>query len=58
MTTFLQQHADNLLETNEFRSGVGARWTFLSAQVLAEQDDPLSGPLSRVIGPRPSRRAP
>jgi hypothetical protein len=21
---------DNLLETNEFRAGVGARWTFLS----------------------------
>jgi peroxiredoxin len=37
---------DNLLETNEFRTGVGAQWTFLSdypygktqAQVFAEQD--------------------
>ena len=30
---------DNLLETNEFRSGVGARWTFLSDPARKVQKD-------------------
>jgi peroxiredoxin len=30
---------DNLLETNEFRSGVGARWTFLSDSGRTVQQD-------------------
>ena len=44
---------DNLLETNEFRSGVGARWTFLSDTMrklqrdldIAEYTDPLHDPM-------------
>ena len=44
---------DNLLETNEFRSGVGAHWTFLSdpgrklqkALDIAEYTDPHHNPM-------------
>ena len=44
---------DNLLETNEFRSGVGARWPFLSDQGrkvqkdldIAEYTDPVHNPM-------------
>jgi peroxiredoxin len=44
---------DNLLETNEFRSGVGARWTFLSDPGrkvqkdldIAEYTDPQHNPM-------------
>jgi peroxiredoxin len=44
---------DNLLETNEFRSGVGAQWTFLSDPGrkvqkdldIAEYTDPLHNPM-------------
>jgi peroxiredoxin len=44
---------DNLLETNEFRTGVGARWTFLSDPArtlqkdldIAEYTDPLHNPM-------------
>jgi peroxiredoxin len=45
--------SDNLLETNEFRSGVGARWTFLSDPGrkvqkdldIAEYTDPQHNPM-------------
>ena len=44
---------DNLLETNEFRSGVGANWTFLSDPArkvqkdldIAEYTDPVHNPM-------------
>jgi peroxiredoxin len=44
---------DNLLETNEFRAGVGARWTFLSDPArkvqkdldIAEYTDPQHNPM-------------
>jgi hypothetical protein len=44
---------DNLLETNEFRAGVGARWTFLADPgrhvqkdlEIAEYTDPVHNPM-------------
>jgi peroxiredoxin len=53
---------DNLLETNEFRSGVGAHWPFLSDpgrkiqkdQDIAEYTDPTHNPMiphTLVLGP-------
>jgi hypothetical protein len=56
---------DNLLETNEFRNGVGAQWTFLSDPArkvqkdldIAEYTDPQHNPMiPHTVVLEPSRR--